>query len=97
VDKPAQRFPPKLSFNIRPAEVLAPGYLVPGDTGDASTDYAPELSELEARLQSGDSLTAQHNAGVVLWRIQHPTCFDVLCSLKNAGKLSFYFTTTLPK
>jgi len=35
--------------------------------------------------QSGDSLPAQYNASVVLWSIWQATCFDVLCSPKNAN------------
>jgi len=76
-----------LSLDIKPL----------GVTGYASTDYAPELCELEARLQSGDSVTAEHNAHVVLWRIRRTTCSGVLCSLKNAGQLTFQLTTALPR
>jgi len=66
-----------LSKNIKP----------PGHSGNISTDNAPELSRHEAHLQSRDSITAQQNASVVSWRIQWNTCFDFLCSLKNAGWL----------
>ena len=89
--------PLKLALNIEPAEVLTPGHQAPGKTGDALTDFEPELLKPEAHLQSGDFIMAQLCVSVVLQMTLQHTCLDALFSHRSASETTFQPSTTLLK